>query len=415
MRIIHLLILAFGLDSPAILAAAGQSPGVTATEITFGQSAAFLGASASLGAQLWRGADAFFSNLNADGGVNGRKITVVSLDDHYEGEETLVNTIKLVTEQKVFGLFGYVGTPTIVKALPAIQKFSSEGLFLFSNFTGAQPQREPPHNRYVFNVRASYRTETAAIIKKYLDLGFKRIGMFTQDDAYGRSGIDGVTRALKERELSIIAETTYKRGTTIDQSMAEQVGVLKKAGVDAIVSVGSYAACAAFIRDLRKSGSEVPVANLSFVGPDALLDALVQIGKDAHTDLTRRLIGSQVVPAWNDLSVPLVKEYRSAMDGFSHNLPEAIRDPGFKPRKYSFGSLEGYLNAKVLALILKKISGEPTRQAFFKAAEDGKAMDVGLNEKISFGPDDHIGLSTVFLTEIQNGAYIPFKDWVMVK
>ena len=127
-----------------------QTPGINKSEIIFGQSAAFKGTSSALGSELWRGSEAYFKHINSQGGIHGRKIKVVSLDDGYEGNVTLTNTIKLVSKKKVFGLFGYVGTPTIVKALPVIQKYSRQGVFLFSNFTGAQPQREPPHNQYVF-------------------------------------------------------------------------------------------------------------------------------------------------------------------------------------------------------------------------------------------------------------------------
>src|SRR5258708_6092608 len=164
--------------------AARAETGVTATEVLLGQSAAFKGAAAGLGTELWRGAQAYFDKVNAAGGGNGREIRVISVDDGYEGDVTLPNTVKLVSQDNVFALFGYVGTPTLVKALPAIQNYSDQGLFLFSNFTGAQPQREPPHNKYVFNVRASYRQETAALVKNFTKLGLNKIGLFIQNDAY---------------------------------------------------------------------------------------------------------------------------------------------------------------------------------------------------------------------------------------
>ena len=139
---------------------------VSATELVLGQSAAFSGPAAGLGTELWRGAEAYFQGLNAAGGVNGRKIKVHAVDDGYEGDRTLPNTINFLTQEKVFGLFGYVGTPTLVKALPAVLRFKDDGYFLFGNFTGAQPQREKPYEEVVFNIRASYRQETAAIVDR---------------------------------------------------------------------------------------------------------------------------------------------------------------------------------------------------------------------------------------------------------
>ena len=116
-----------------------DTPGISPSEVLLGQSAAFTGNSASLGTELWRGAQAYFDSVNAKGGVHGRKIRVISLDDKYDGDITLQNTLSLINDKKAFALFGYVGTPTLVKALPVIQSFSAEGIFLFSDFTGAQP------------------------------------------------------------------------------------------------------------------------------------------------------------------------------------------------------------------------------------------------------------------------------------
>ncbi len=370
--------------------------GVTDSEILLGQSAAFKGAAAGLGTELWRGAQAYFDKVNAAGGVNGRKIRVVSMDDGYEGDVTLPNTVKLITQDNVFALFGYVGTPTLVKALPAIQNYSDQGLFLFSNFTGAQPQREPPHNKYVFNVRASYRQETAALVKNFEKLGLNKIGIFIQNDAYGRSGEDGVARALKEKGLAIVAETTYERNVPYETDMDKQVADLKAAGADAVICVGAYNQCAAFIRDVRKAGWDVPIANLSFVGANQLLLKLVEEEKASGKTMTAHLVNSQVVPCWTDTSNALVAEYRADMDQDNPQLPPELQDPGYKPFPYSFGALEGYLNAKIFVAILKKTPAKLTRKSFIKAAESTKGLDLGMGSKLSFSPANHQASSQVF-------------------
>jgi branched-chain amino acid transport system substrate-binding protein len=393
------------------LSAHADTPGVSKSEILLGQSAAFTGTSAGLGSALWRGAQAYFDKVNSQGGVHGRQIHVLSLDDKYDGDLTLPNTINLITEKKVFALFGYVGTPTLTKALPAIQRYSDEGIFLFSNFTGAQPQREPPHDKYVFNVRASYRQETKAIVDHLTKLGFTRIGVFIQDDAYGRSGADGVQRALKEKSLSTAQEVTYVRGAPISASMAEQAGLLLKAKVQAVVSIGSYAACGAFIRDARSAGFEGPIANVSFVGADSLLELLISAGEKQKSDLTRKLINSQVVPLPTDLSIPLVKEYREAMKRFNPQVPEALRDPTYRPREYGFGSLEGFLNAKLFVEVLKHATEPLTRQSFVKSLESIGTQNTGLREKISFSHTDHQALDSVFFTTIKKNKYIELTSW----
>jgi ABC-type branched-subunit amino acid transport system substrate-binding protein len=385
--------------------------GVTDSEVLLGQSAAFKGAAAGLGTELWRGAQAYFDKVNAAGGVNGRKIRVISLDDGYEGDVTLPNTVKLVNLDNVFALFGYVGTPTLVEALPAIQNYSGQGLFLFSDFTGAQPQREPPHNKYVFNVRASYRQETAALVRNFEKLGLNKIGVFIQNDAYGHSGEDGVTRALKEKGLAIVAETTYERNLPYETSMDKQVADLKAAGADAVIAVGAYTQCAAFIRDARKAGWNVPIANLSFVGANQLLNKLAQEEKTSGTNLTANLVNSQVVPCWTDTSNALVAGYRADMDQDNPQLPPELQDPDYKPSQYSFGALEGYLDAKMFVAILRKTPVKLTRKSFIKAAESAKGLDMGMGAKLSFSPTNHQASNQVFFTTVQNGQWAPLDDW----
>lgn len=390
-------------------------PGITQQEITFGQSAAFKGASASLGRELWRGSQAYFNYINSHGGVHGRKIKVISLDDGYEGNQTLLNTINLVKKKNVFALYGYVGTPTIVKALPVIQKFSNEGLVLFSNFTGAQPQRENPHKKYVFNVRSSYRQETEGLVDHLIKIGYKKIGVFIQYDAYGRSGADGVERALKKYHLNLVGEATYKRGSKYQESMLEQFNILKKQGVEAIISIGSYEACAAFIRDARMSGFHGPIANVSFVGAEPLLSLLQKTEKEKKVDLTYKLINSQVVPPWSDTSVPLVKEYQEVMDQYATNLPKHLSDNNTPSSKYGFISLEGFLNAKVLVEGLKKSPKNINRENFIQALESLTNVDVGLDKKVSFSKEKHQGLDVVYFTTVKDDMYVSIKDWSIFK
>ncbi len=395
--------------------AARAENGVTPTEILLGQSAAFKGPAAGLGTELWRGAQAYFEKTNSEGGVNGHQIRVTSLDDGYEGDTTLANTTRLITEDKVFALFGYVGTPTLVKALPALKEHESEGIFLFSDFTGAQPQREAPYDKLVFNVRASYRQETAAIVKNFVKLGLTKIGTFIQNDAYGKSGADGINRALKAKGMTIVAETTYERNVPYITRMDQQVSALKAAGAQAVIAVGAYNQCAAFIRDARGADWNVPIANLSFVGADQLLSKLVVEEKVSGKKLTAHLVNSQVVPSWYDTSNPLVQEYSAMMDLYDPKLPADLQDPNYKPAKYSFGSLEGYLNAKLFVAILKKTPVDLTRDSFVKAAESMKGQEMGTGGPLSFSATNHQASNQVFFTTVQNGQWVPLKDWTEVQ
>jgi len=184
-------------------------------------------------------------------------------------------------------------------------------------------------------------------------VGRNKIAVFYQADAYGRSGWEGVRNALARHGLKINGEATYRRGTQFSASLKRQVEILKEAGPDAIVSIGSYAACAAFVRDARDAGWNVPIADVSFVGSAAMAALLLQSGKSNGADYTNNLINSQVVPSYEDTSLPAVREYRKRMDRYGAKIPHPWGGSDYQPLRYSFVSLEGFLNAKLLVHILR--------------------------------------------------------------
>ena len=197
-------------------AALDASPAVAAGVIRVGMSAAFQGTNAGLGTEYYRGSQAYYQEVNAQGGIAGRRIEVVALDDHYDPIPTIRNTIQLVEKDRVFCLSNYVGTPTLTRALPVIKRYAGDDLLLVGDLTGAQPQREPPYAAQVFNVRASYRQEMMALVERLWGAGVRRFGVFYQIDAYGRSGTDGVARGLARHGARIAAEATYRRGAAFD-------------------------------------------------------------------------------------------------------------------------------------------------------------------------------------------------------
>lgn len=285
----------------------------------------------------------------------------------------------MVQQEKVFALFGYVGTPTLVKALPVLQKFSAQDLILFANFTGAQAQRHPPHKKNVFNIR--------------------------------RSGLDGVTTALKKHQLAVLAQASYKRGAHFDQSMLMQHNILKQKNVQVIISIGSYAACAAFIRDARLAGFSGPIVNVSFVGSDSMLKLLQVAQKNHKIKLTNKLINTQEVPPWNDSSIPLVKKYQSIMQKYASALPEKLKDKNYTPLTYSFVSLEGFLNAMVLVKALKLSPKNINRKIFIQSIESLNDIDIGTKEKLNFSAQKHQGLDAVYFTSVATGKYKIIKQW----
>ncbi len=379
--------------------------------IRIGMSAAFSGPSRGLGIELYRGSRTYFESVNRSGGVNGNSINLEVLDDGYDPVRAIDNTVKFMQNGNILLLFNYVGTPTVTRILPLLRKYSDRNHLLFFPFTGAQPHRQPPYDEFVFNLRASYREETAGLVEHFAGLRRKRIAVFYQIDAYGRSGWDGVQRALYARGLRMVAEATYRRGTSFRQSMKAQVEILRKANPDAVISVGTYEPCAAFIRDARDAGWNVPVANVSFVGSENLLSTLLEYGTGRQTDYTRNLINSQVVPSYEEVSLPAVREYREIMNRFDMQPPEWLLKEQYKPLPYSFVSFEGFLNAKLLVEILSRIQGLPARDGLQQAIESMESVDLGIGAPVSFGPQKHQGLNTIYYTTVENGKFVKLDDW----
>lgn len=397
---ICLSILLFLIGSPA-----------AANDILLGMSAAFTGSSASLGIELYRGASTYFNYINDHGGINGNKIFIKAYDDGYNPVPAIENTIKLIEQDNVFLLFNYVGTPTVTRVLPLLKIYNDRFTQLFFPFTGAQPQREPPYDQYVFNLRASYRQETEGLVDRFIEIGRKRISVFYQADAYGRSGWDGVRRALAKYGLSMVGEATYQRGTDYTQSLKPQVDVLRKTQPDAIISIGAYAACAAFIRDARDAGWHVPIANVSFVGSQSLLNLLLKSGETSGRDYTVNLINSQVVPSYTDTSLAAVREYRELIDRYNPIPPRELVKGPYEPLRYSSVSLEGYLNAKLLVEILRRMGATPRIARLKEVVESINNYDLGINAPVSFASYKHQGINRVYYTMIDNSKIIPLTNW----
>jgi branched-chain amino acid transport system substrate-binding protein len=402
-------------DAPAARAAAvgltPTAPGVSPTEIRVGMSAAFRGTAAGLGTEFYRGAQAYYDDVNARGGVHGRAIAVTALDDGYEPIPCVKNTIQLLEKEPVFVLSNYVGTPTLTRALPVLKRYADQNVVLIGNFTGAQPQREAPYSEQVFNVRASYRQEMMALVDRFWAVGARSFGVFYQIDAYGRSGSDGVARGLAQRGARITAEATYPRGAKFTDDMAPAVGALRRAGVDVVLCTGAYQGCGAFVRTARDLGWNVPISNLSFVGSDAMLALLVKHGKTSGKDYTRALVNSQVVPSYDDANLPGVADYRALMDKHSPVVPEALRDPQYAVQRHSFISLEGFVNAKVVVEALRRAGPQPTRVSLRQALESMRNFDVGIGAMVTFGAERHQGLDSVYFTRVDSERWVPIADW----
>jgi branched-chain amino acid transport system substrate-binding protein len=395
----------------------GGSP----SEIRFGMSADFTAGARALGIELFRGAMAYLLPVNDAGGVDGRRIVIKPYDDQYDPDLAIRNTVKLMDQDNVFALFGYVGTPTMNRTLPLLRMRQDKDFLLLFPFTGADTNRIPPYDRVSFNLRASYDQETSGLVEHFISIHRTRIAVYYQDDAYGRAGWAGVRNALAKHGLDIAGEATYRRGTPFDHSYDRQVTIMQRVAPDAVMCVASYAAAAGFVRDMRNRGVKCPIATISFVGSEAMLRLLSPAGKSSNKDYTSRLVSSEVVPSYYDDSFPVVREFREAMDRSPQALmpPDSLLYPGGKtpqreyaPLRYSFTSLEGYLDAKLLVMILRRMGHVPQRAGLAAAVIGLGDFDLGMRQTCSFGGSTgrRQASDQIYYTVVKGGRFVSFRE-----
>lgn len=357
------------------------SPGIGPRSILIGESAAFSGPSGELGREFRRGAHAAINEVNAQGGIHGRQIVMIYRDDRYEPGLAKRNTQQLIDGDKVFALFGYVGTPTVKAALPLINQ---AGIPLIAPLTGAQLIRTPL-NRLIFNIRASYHQEIEAIVNYFVRYGRSAIAVAYQNDAYGNDGLDGALKALRKRNLKPVATASVERNSIDTDETARKIAIAKP---DAVLMISSYSTIASLITNLRRRGSDAQMANVSFVGSSALTRAL--------PEALRHGIGiSQVVPyPWN-VRVPLVRDYQKTLRRQQSDSSQG------------FSSLEGFIAAKVLIQGLQGAGPQPTREKLIEALEGMENLDLG-GYRIRFSDSSHNGSDFVQMTFLmgRDGAFI---------
>jgi ABC-type branched-subunit amino acid transport system substrate-binding protein len=359
----------FSLATASLLAAPTLIKAQGGNKIVLGQSAALTGPAAQLGIQFHQGAKLWFEQINAQGGIGGKTIEIKSLDDGYEPDRCAANTQKLIAED-VHALFGYIGTPTSLAALPLLTKAQ---IPFIAPFTGAMGLREP-FNKLVFHLRASYNDETALIVRQLTNLGLKKIAVFYQNDAYGKAGLDGVVLALDKLGLKPVAQATVERNSV---DVASAVRTINAAAPDAVVQISAYRSCAAYIRSARAAGYGGTFFNVSFVGTQALAD---ELGKDGAG-----VVVSQVVPSPYSPTRPIAREFA-----------DAVKKAGNVQANYS--SMEGYLAAKVVTEGLKRAGSRiGSREALIQGIEAiGSQSLVGF--PVNFSASNHVASSFVELS-----------------
>src|SRR3984957_1420526 len=369
--------------------AAQTTPGVTEKEVIIGSCSALEGPSSALGRQTVAGAKAYFSMVNDEGGVHGRKLRLIAYDDSYDPAKTQACFEKLQAD-KVFALGFFVGTPTAVKYLPLAEE---NKIPLIGLFTGAQTLYTPLRH-WVINVRASYFDETRDQIDGMWDaLGYKKIGVIYPDDAFGAAVLDGVKQALKAHSAEPVAVASYERQTS---NVGAAINVVRAVSPQAVVVVGPPNTVAPILKQAHAANWKPLFLTVLFVGTGEVIE---QAGADADG-----MVITQVVPPYYLTDLKTVALYRRALTQYA---------PTQRP---NFVSLEGFVDAMVLVEGLKRAGKELTREGLIRGIEAIHLFDIGLGPrlKLDYSAKDHKGFDHVIPSVVRSGRPVPFTDWSSV-
>lgn len=347
-----------------------SAQGVTDSEIVIGQSAGFTGTAANEVKQATAGAQAYFDLINQQGGVNGRKIVLKSLDDGFDPKRTVANTTELLKDD-VFSLFLYRGTPTTEAALPLI---NDAKIPLIAPVTGALSLRTPMQ-RYVFTVRTTYRGEVEALARQIISMGLKHVAVLVSDDSFGKDALTGLDGVIKEGKLQDPLIARYERNST---NVGDAVNKIFDSKPNGILMICTAKSCDAFVRQYRAKGGFQPIFALSNVSSPSFINGL--------GDLGRGLGITQVFPDPRNTIHPISKEFQQVVKG---NTELASSYPAF----------EGFISAKVLVEGLRGAGRTLTREKLVSSLERLEDFDLG-GLRLHFSPTNHSGLDFVELTVV---------------
>ena len=352
-----------------------QAQGVTKTSILIGQSSPFSGSNKDLGDDIREGLQAYFKQVNAAGGVNGRTLELIALDDANDAKRSGENARILIEQRGVLALIGYASATLSLPALPFAEK--SKVAFV-GPFTGAEPMRS--FRRNVYNIRASYADELEKIVDFYATTGMKKFSIIHYDDAVGKENLAAVELALTRRGLKPSSIATLKRNQT---DLGATVSDVVKAEPDVVIATTLYKTTGDFIKSARKAGSGAQFASTSFVGASALANELGDQGMG--------VVVAQVVPPFSRASIPIVREYQGAIE------------KSLGKKDYSFTSLEAYIGAKVLVEAIRRAGANPTREGLLKTLDSMQNFNVG-GFLVDFSASNHNGSRFVELTAISKAG-----------
>ena len=375
MSLLRTLVLAALLPFAAMHQPALAERGVTADTVLLGHSGALSGPLAELNREYLSGATLYFDDLNGRGGVHGRRIALLTVDDEYNPEKAAENVRKLIEDEGVFALFGCFGTGPSAKMIPLA---SRARVPFFAPYTGADMLREPL-DPYVFHLRASYGQEIEAMVDHLVTLGVQSIGVVHHADPFGQVGLDAAQKTLARYNLrpAVIAPIASNGADA-----AEAARRVAAANPAALIMVTAGNSSIALLRAVLATEARPMLYGLSVISSQQLVR---ELGQDAHG-----LVIAQVVPSPFRLEHAVVREYR--------RLAEKASQP------YSYTALEGYLAAKTFVEALRRAGRDLTREKLVEALHGMNDWDAG-DLRLQFSPRRHVALDYVDLSVISRGHF----------
>ena len=342
--------------------------------IKLGQSLPLTGPVSELGTEYRDGALSYLNWINHKGGVHGRKIELVSLDDAYVVDKTVENTKQLIGNESVLALLGMFGSANYAAAQPLVDASNMPSL---APYTGADDLRAL-NSPNTFWLRASYGDEAEKIIAQLTTLGIVKIAVFYQNDAFGKAGLTGVENALKKRDLKLLGSGVYDKAKN---DVGEAVKTIAALNPQAVVMISTYKPTAAFVKQMRATGVIPQFFALSVVGYKAL-----------QTELGKDVVGiaiSQVVPyPWSG-TTQVVREFMA--------MPKE-----FQPASgITYTTLEGYLAARVMVEALNRAGPQVSREKIIASLNSMRPFDMG-GFLVDFGKKNHRGSNFVEVTIVGN-------------
>jgi len=355
-------------------------------DILVGMSGDMSGASADIGLEMKRGLELGFAEINASGGVQGRKVRLLALDDGYVSLVAAKNIRKLISKENVLAILGSVGTPMAMLTVPIV---NNSRTLMFAPFTGASMLRKDDVGCCVYNYRASYKQEIGLMVEHILSSGIKlsEVALLSQKDASGDTAYKAAINNLKNygyEQADELLHVRYRNNTlNVEQAVADVL--MAKTAPKAMIMISTYGASEIFIRLLKNELPNMKYYHISYTGSESLSRLLPKDVKGVYI--------SSVVPSVESDEL-VVKAYRLANDKWQGK------------QVLSATSLEGYIASRIFIEVLESIKGDINRATVLGAIGGVGELQVSVGEKALYLDEERRQASqSVWLQEFVNGHF----------